>query len=103
MATTSRRQLVRRIQRLPARAKIRLAWRLMRDDRLPLLVKVVIPGLVAYLLMPLDIIPDFIPVLGQLDDILLIVIAVAVLMRFTPVRLLEEHLGRLEAEAQRGR
>ncbi|MDP2948976.1 MAG: DUF1232 domain-containing protein [Chloroflexota bacterium] len=101
MATTSRRQLVRRIQALPARAKIGLAWRLVRDDRLPLLVKVVIPALIAYLLMPLDIIPDFIPVLGQLDDILLIVIAVAVLMRFTPVRLLEEHLGRLEAEARR--
>jgi uncharacterized membrane protein YkvA (DUF1232 family) len=97
-----RKQLVRRLQALPARSKLRLAWRLLRDQRMPVLVKAVIPALVAYLLMPLDIIPDFIPVLGQLDDLLLIVLAVAVIFRFTPVELLEEHIRRLEAEAPAG-
>ena len=95
----NRKQLVRRLQALPARAKLRLAWRLVRDRRMPLLVKAVIPALVAYLLMPLDIIPDFIPVIGQLDDLLLIALAVGLVFRFTPVELLEEHIRRLEAEA----
>ena len=94
-----RKQLVRRLQALPARAKLRLAWRLLRDRRMPLLVKAVIPALVAYLLMPLDIIPDFIPVIGQLDDLLLIALTVGLVVRFTPVELLEEHIRRLEAEA----
>ena len=94
-----RRQLVRRLQALPARAKLRLAWRLLRDRRMPVLVKAIIPALVAYLLMPLDIIPDFIPVIGQLDDLLLIALTVGLVVRFTPVELLEEHIRRLEAEA----
>jgi uncharacterized membrane protein YkvA (DUF1232 family) len=97
-----RKQLVRRLQALPARSKLRLAWRLLRDRRMPVLVKAVIPALVAYLLMPLDIIPDFIPVLGQLDDLLLIALAVGVIFRFTPVDLLEEHIRRLEVEAPAG-
>ena len=66
---------------------------------MPVLVKAVIPALVAYLLMPLDIIPDFIPVIGQLDDLLLIALAVGVIFGFTPVELLEEHIRCLEAEA----
>ena len=96
-----RKQLVRRLQALPARSKMRLAWRLLRDRRMPVLVKAVIPALVAYLLMPLDIIPDFIPVIGQLDDLLLIALTVGLVVRFTPVELLEEHIRRLEAEAAR--
>jgi uncharacterized membrane protein YkvA (DUF1232 family) len=96
-----RKQLVRRLQALPARSKLRLAWRLLRDRRMPLLVKAIIPAVVAYLLMPLDIIPDFIPVLGQLDDLLLIVLAVRLVLRFTPAELVEEHLRRLEAESAR--
>jgi uncharacterized membrane protein YkvA (DUF1232 family) len=94
-----RKQLVRRLQALPARAKVRLAWRLLRDRRMPAAVKAVIPALVAYLLMPLDIIPDFIPVIGQLDDLLLIALAVGLVVRFTPVEVLEEHISRLEEEA----
>ena len=90
---------MRRLQALPARSKLRLAWRLLRDQRMPLLVMAIIPAVVAYLLMPLDIIPDFIPVVGQLDDLLLIVLAVGLVLRLTPAELLEEHLRRLEAEA----
>jgi uncharacterized membrane protein YkvA (DUF1232 family) len=98
----ARKQLARRLQALPARSKLRLAWRLVRDRRMPVLVKAIIPALVAYLVMPLDIIPDFIPVIGQLDDLLLIALAVGVIFRFAPVALLDEHIRRLEAEAAVG-
>ena len=61
------------------------------------LVRVIPPALVVYLAMPLDVIPDFIPVIGHLDDVLVLLLGVAVLLRFTPRAVLEEHVARLEA------
>jgi uncharacterized membrane protein YkvA (DUF1232 family) len=91
------RALVQRIARLPWRAKGRLALSLVRDRRVPLWLRALIPALVLYLAMPIDIIPDFIPVLGHLDDALIALVVVAVVLRFTPRDLLEAHLSRLEA------
>lgn len=91
------KRLARRIGALPARRKLRLARALMTDPRIPLAVRLVPPLLVLYLSLPLDIVPDVIPVLGQLDDIVAVVIAVALLVRFTPLRVLEEHLAEQEA------
>lgn len=93
------RVLARRIGRLPWRAKARLAWALLRDHRVPLWVRAVIPALMLYLAVPIDIIPDFIPVLGQLDDLAVVMVAGAVLLRFTPPAIIEEHIVRLEREA----
>src|SRR3989304_2181530 len=90
------RSLMRRVARLPWRAKARLAWALLRDGRVPFWLRAVIPALVLYLAMPIDLIPDFIPVLGHLDDVLVVVLAVGALVRFTPRAVLAEHLSRLE-------
>jgi uncharacterized membrane protein YkvA (DUF1232 family) len=46
--------------------------RLLRDERVPLRAKLPIVLIVPYLASPLDVIPDFIPVVGQLDDVLLV-------------------------------
>ena len=97
------RALVERILRLPLRDKLRLALALMREPRIPLLVRAVPPALVLYLAMPVDVIPDFIPVIGHLDDVLVLLLGVAVLLRFTPRAVLEEHLARLEAARAQGR
>jgi len=91
------RALIDRVLRLSLRRKLRLALALVREPRIPLLVRVIPPALVVYLAMPLDVIPDFIPVVGHLDDVLVLVIGIAVLLRFTPRAVLEEHLARLEA------
>ena len=93
------RALVERILRLPLRDKLRLALALMREPRIPPLVRAVPPALVLYLATPLDMIPDFIPVIGHLDDALVLLMGVAVLLRFTPRAVLEDHVARLEAEA----
>ena len=50
---------------------------LLRDDRVPRRAKVVLGLLVPYLLMPFDLVPDFIPVVGQLDDAALVAVAIA--------------------------
>ena len=63
--------MVKDIFRLPFKAKLRLAKTLLSDKRVPWYAKAIIPALVLYLAMPLDIIPDFIPVIGQLDDLLI--------------------------------
>jgi len=88
--------LARRIGRLSWRRKARLARALLGDRRVPLWVKAVVPALVLYLAMPLDLIPDFIPILGQLDDLLVILLAGSLLVRATPRVVLEDHLGRFE-------
>jgi uncharacterized membrane protein YkvA (DUF1232 family) len=53
--------------------------------------------------MPLDVIPDFIPILGQLDDVFIVLIGLGLLLRFTPRGILEEHLARLERTQRRPR
>jgi uncharacterized membrane protein YkvA (DUF1232 family) len=56
----------------------------------PRRAKLVLAGLAGYLAMPFDLIPDFIPVLGQLDDALLVAATVAYLVRLAGRDLVEE-------------
>ncbi len=55
--------------------------RLLRDDRVPRRAKVALALLVPYLLMPFDLVPDFIPIAGQLDDAVLVAVAIAYVAR----------------------
>ncbi|MBI5289289.1 MAG: DUF1232 domain-containing protein [Chloroflexi bacterium] len=96
-ATREERRLIKRITRLRFASKLRLARRLATDRRIPLALRAIPPLLVLYLAMPIDIIPDFIPVLGQLDDALIILVGVALLLRFAPRSAIEGHLAGLEA------
>jgi uncharacterized membrane protein YkvA (DUF1232 family) len=89
------RYLVRSIWRLRLRDKLRLARSLAGDRRIPLLVRLLPPALVLYLAMPFDIVPDFVPVLGQLDDLLIAAAGAVLLLRLTPREVLEEKLARL--------
>ncbi|HEY0072238.1 MAG TPA: DUF1232 domain-containing protein, partial [Chloroflexia bacterium] len=70
----------------------RLAIRLFNDPRVPGWVRYGIPLLaVLYLVMPLDILPDFIPVLGQLDDIGVIVLGMSLMAKLAPSYVVDEH------------
>ena len=64
----------------------------------PLIAKVFTVIVVAYALSPIDLIPDFIPVLGYLDDFILIPMGVAIALKLIPAEIMEE--CRKEAEAK---
>jgi uncharacterized membrane protein YkvA (DUF1232 family) len=71
---------------------LRLAWRLIRDPRIATSLKLLIPGLAAaYVLSPIDLLPDVLPVLGQLDDLALIAIAVTLFIEMCPAAIVREH------------
>jgi uncharacterized membrane protein YkvA (DUF1232 family) len=71
----------------------RLSWRLLKDPRVPTLLKVLLPVLaVVYTVSPLDFVPDFLPVLGQLDDVSLLIAALALFTRLAPSAVVAEHL-----------
>ena len=58
--------------------------RLLRDPRLPRRHKLLIAGLLPYLLLPFDLIPDFIPVVGQLDDTVIVALVLGRVVRARP-------------------
>ena len=70
----------------------RLILRLMLDRRVPLRVKAIIPIAIAYLVMPFDIIPDILPIAGQLDDMLAIVVSLIFFLGLAPKDVVMEHI-----------
>ena len=68
-----------------------------RDPRTPLAAKVLAAVVVAYALSPIDLIPDFIPVIGLLDDLVLLPLGIALVLRLIPPEVMAE--GRAKAEA----
>ncbi len=68
-----------------------LIRRIVGDRRVPRRSKLLLVGLIAYLAMPFDLVPDFIPIAGQLDDAIIVAIVLRKLFRATGKELLEEH------------
>jgi|GEM_PF-1747039 len=80
--------------------KLLLMKRLASDPRLPKRVKF-IPGLItAYLLSPIDLVPDFIPVLGYLDDLIVVGFLLWLFFHLVPDELIAHHRAVLEAEPE---
>jgi uncharacterized membrane protein YkvA (DUF1232 family) len=81
-----------------ARALVRLVpdcvvlfKRLLTDPRVDWWRKALLVFVIAYVASPIDLVPDFIPIAGQLDDVILVVLAIRVLLRGSGPRLLSEH------------
>jgi uncharacterized membrane protein YkvA (DUF1232 family) len=64
---------------------------LLRDPRVPRRHKRLLGALVGYLAFPFDLVPDFIPVAGQVDDALVVVLALRVVLRGSGSELVREH------------
>jgi uncharacterized membrane protein YkvA (DUF1232 family) len=81
----------------------RLAWRLFWDQRVPLWTKLIPPVALGYVLFPLDIIPDVVPGLGQLDDVAVLLIGVKLFIELSPPDVVHEHLRALGARIKEWR
>src|SRR5438309_8097818 len=86
MNDTSRKDLVFALPQI-----LRLLWRVVRDERVPMSVRGGLIAIAAYLALPFDVIPDWIPVLGQMDDLVVLTVGVRALLRRVPESVLNEH------------
>jgi uncharacterized membrane protein YkvA (DUF1232 family) len=79
---------------------VRLVWRLTFDKRVPLALRVLVPLAILYALSPVDFIRDRLPVIGRLDDVVVLVLAVLLLTKLAPRHVVDEHLGRPRASSR---
>lgn len=76
-------------------------WKLFKHPQTPRAAKLVAIAVIAYAVSPIDLIPDFIPLLGQLDELILLPLGVALVVKLTPPPLWEARLREAEASAER--
>jgi uncharacterized membrane protein YkvA (DUF1232 family) len=69
----------------------RLAWRLIRDQRVPWLIKLIPLIVLMYIVSPIDLIPDFVIGLGQLDDLTVLILGVQVFVMLSPRSIVQQH------------
>lgn len=83
------------------RVETHAIWLAVRDPRTPTFAKIVGLLVAAYALSPIDLIPDFIPILGLIDDAILIPAGIWLFTRLVPAKLLAEHRMAAEAASER--
>jgi uncharacterized membrane protein YkvA (DUF1232 family) len=74
-----------------------------RDPRVPWYAKAVAAAVAAYALSPIDLIPDFVPVLGYLDDLVIVPLGIYVAVRLIPPEIMAEHRRAVVGEAPASR
>lgn len=66
-------------------------WLAAKDPRTPWVARIAAACVAAYALSPLDLIPDFVPVLGYLDDLLIVPLGILLVIKLIPADLIAEH------------
>ena len=84
-------------------AEVYALYLAFRDPRVPWYAKAVAACVVGYALSPIDLIPDFIPVLGYLDDLVLIPLGIALTLRMIPPAVMVECRARARSELADGK
>ena len=100
-ATPPGRQLVAPDAIRRIRVYLLALWKLFRHPETPRAARWVAIAVIAYAVSPIDLIPDFIPVLGQLDDLILIPLGIALAVRLTPKPLWHALLQEAEVSAEK--
>jgi uncharacterized membrane protein YkvA (DUF1232 family) len=72
-----------------------------RDPRTPWYAKVLASAVAAYALSPIDLIPDFVPILGYVDDLIIVPAGIALAIKLIPADVLAEARVRAESESSR--
>jgi len=76
----------------------RLIWALLKDNRIPAVRKAILAGAAGYVLVGRDLLPDEIPVLGGIDDLAVVVLAVELFFEGVPDEVLEEKCRELDID-----
>ena len=74
-----------------------------RDPRTPWYAKLLVAGIVAYAVSPIDLIPDFVPVLGYLDDLILIPAGIALAIKLVPDSVLADCRAKTQETFKNGK
>ncbi|MBC8184438.1 DUF1232 domain-containing protein [candidate division KSB1 bacterium] len=78
---------------------IKLIYRLFKDNRVPFHLKGILLLALAYAISPLDLIPDFImPIIGQIDDIIILIAASKYFLKNCPAQIVDEHVQIIDQE-----
>ena len=72
---------------------LKLLWNVIRDKRVSMVVRGGLIAIGAYLAMPFDVVPDWLPLLGQVDDVVVLTVGVRTLLRQVPEHVIREHWG----------
>ena len=73
---------------------LRLVMKLLMDRRVPLRLKMLFPAALAYVISPIDLVPDFFFPVGRIDDLIAVVLAFVLFLGLAPRDIVMEHLGR---------
>ena len=82
-----------------ARRDVYAVYRAARDPRVPWYAKALAFCVAGYALSPIDLIPDFVPVLGYLDDLIIVPLGILIVVKLIPPEIIAEHRA-LAAESQ---
>jgi uncharacterized membrane protein YkvA (DUF1232 family) len=74
--------------------QLRLSWALFTDSRVPVMTKLIPLIAIAYVISPIDLVPDLIPVLGQLDDLGILMTSLTMFNNMAPADVVAEHMTR---------
>jgi uncharacterized membrane protein YkvA (DUF1232 family) len=85
-------RLARLVVTLPTYA--RLVWGLMRDPRTPVGLKALLAAALAYVVTPVDLIPDVVPIIGQADDLTVLLLVLDLFVQNAPAQVRNEHMAR---------
>ena len=78
----------------------RLYWRLFRDGRVPILPKALLVLTLVYVVSPLDLVPDFIPVIGEMDDVVVVLAGLWLFVRLCPPEVVRETVHDIATRAK---
>lgn len=88
-------RMARLIWKLPMYARV--IWGLVRDPRTPVHLKALLGAALVYLVVPIDLIPDAIPILGQADDLTVLMLVLDLFIANAPAEVRKDHLERAKS------
>jgi uncharacterized membrane protein YkvA (DUF1232 family) len=100
LVTPLQRDHIQRIMRLSMSRRLRLLWAVLRDYRITPMMEAPLVAAVAYVLIPLNLVPRRLFIIRAFDDIIVAAAGLWLFVRLVPAVVLEEHLRRVEGGAE---